>query len=182
MVDSEYDYLLRIIIVGDTNVGKSSLMTRFEKNVFYPDDWNLFPSSFMNKYEQFDDCFVRMMIWDGSKARRYNDLPTVGFLDKEIIMLVFDLSSRETFNHVDLWHTKAQKNTQKSTVFVLIGNKNDLPREVSDAEARQKARMMSVTYVETSAKTGENIHTAFRINTEEAIQNIRRNYDKLIKK
>ncbi|CAG9318004.1 unnamed protein product [Blepharisma stoltei] len=104
------------------------------------------------------------------------------YKNKDIAIIVFDLSNRETFEHVDYWFSRAKNFAAKETVFALLGNKKDLVREISEEEAREKAEKWAAIYMEVSALTGENINDVFRNTSEEVVWNIRRNYSKITEK
>ncbi|CAG9318006.1 unnamed protein product [Blepharisma stoltei] len=102
--------------------------------------------------------------------------------NKDIVIIVFDLSNRKTFEHADYWFSRAKNFAAKETVFALLGNKKDLMREISEEEAREKAEKWAAIYMEVSALTGENINDVFRNTSEEAAWNIRKNYSKITEK
>ncbi|CAG9318009.1 unnamed protein product [Blepharisma stoltei] len=181
MVDSEYDYLANILVIGDMHVGKACLLIRFVNNVFFPDHWDWPERSFVEKFEHFYEFSVKVTIWKGKGIERIATFWPMSYKNKEIIIIVFDLSRRSTFDSIDYWVAQTKNYASKDTNFLLIGNKTDLEREVGYQEAWKKALMLGMLYVETSAKYGHQVNYAFRSCLESLVWRIRHNYDKLVK-
>ena len=162
---------ITLILIGDTNVGKTCFFTRFNKNIF--------PDSFLStigmdkyiKFFKYKDEQYKIIIWDTAGQDRFKSLPKKYYQNADGILIFFDVSSKESFNDVALWmneinnntgfgdleEKKAEKVDNKILVY-LIGNKIDLlNRKVSKEEAEEKATFYGIKYFEISCKLNMNL-------------------------
>eukprot|EP00035_Acanthoeca_spectabilis_P031850 m.16007 g.16007 ORF g.16007 m.16007 type:complete len:284 (+) comp4996_c0_seq1:234-1085(+) len=154
-------YLFKILLLGDSGVGKTSLDTQFH--------WQYFPVStctlgvgFKCRDVDVDGSIIRLQVWDTSGQERFQSLGTAFFRGADGVMFVFDLTSKDTLENIAHWRHELAVNTTNAIPAVLVGNKSDLPsREVSAMEAQQLATSLTIPYIETSAKLNTNVDLAF---------------------
>ena len=162
-LEQQYDFLFKILLVGNSSVGKSSLFLRFVDDV-----WNdvFVPTigvDFKIKTLKINEQNVKLQIWDTAGQERFRTIISSYYKGAQGILLVFDLTEKESFESLNNWLIEIEKNANKNVIKLLIGNKNDLEdkRVVSYNEAKDFADSNGLKYVETSAKTNNNVTEAF---------------------
>ncbi len=160
-------YAYKLILGGDGGVGKTSMVYRFVDNVFKSDYKATIGTAITKKECQFEGLKskVRFVIWDLAGQVQFRRVRQAYLADSEAGILVFDLTRHKTFENVRSWYKELKENSPQDLFLILVGNKCDLElsREVSREEAEQLAQELGLTYMETSAKTGENVNDAFRM-------------------
>eukprot|EP00049_Salpingoeca_infusionum_P018728 m.358535 g.358535 ORF g.358535 m.358535 type:complete len:200 (+) comp18169_c0_seq1:257-856(+) len=159
--------LMKVVILGDGGVGKSSLMQRFVHESFNAGGYHTIGVEFMDKEVPVDGVAVKLQIWDTAGQERFKALRTPFYRGSDCCMLTFDLTDQVTFNNLDHWRSEflhyADVSSPETFPFIVVGNKADVDGRVvakEDAEAWcHKAG--GVPYVETSAKTAQNVESAF---------------------
>ena len=152
------DLLIKIVIVGECSVGKSNLLLRYTQNLYNDSTRSTIATEFHISNTSFNGQNVRVQFWDTAGQERYRSLIPSFFTRCDGAILVFDVTSKETFLKLGEWVEMVSEKTAKETKLLIIGNKTDLvsKREVSTDEARQFAEKLNVFYWETSAKENEN--------------------------
>ncbi|MFX1256430.1 MAG: GTP-binding protein [Promethearchaeota archaeon] len=172
MESKEYAY--KLILGGDGAVGKTSMVHRFVEDSFQTDYKSTIGTSIMKKECEFEglNSKVRFVIWDLAGQSQFKRVRQSYVANAEAGILVFDVTRKETFENIKLWHEDILKVTE-GIAFILVGNKIDLENErvVSKAEGEELAQKLGLSYIETSAKTGENIEEAFRMLALQIIKN-----------
>ena len=160
---SNFHYLMKFIIVGDVSVGKSCILKRFESDEFQFTSAPTMGIEFVRKPVQIDNNQIMIQIWDTSGEEKMFSMTASYFKNTCGVLLVFDVTRKETFEHLKLWLKKIGDNANPTCRKILIGNKVDLDfqRIVSKQEAETFAKQNGLTYIETSAKTSKNIFEAF---------------------
>uniref|UniRef100_A0A667XYN4 RAB39a, member RAS oncogene family-like n=1 Tax=Myripristis murdjan TaxID=586833 RepID=A0A667XYN4_9TELE len=143
-----WQYQFRIIMLGDSTVGKSSLLKRYTEDMFL---------------ESINETF-----WDTAGQERFRSVTRSYYRNSVGGLLVFDLTNQASFDHIKEWHAEVCDRVQPhKVVFILVGHKSDLATEgqraVSRAEAETLAGQLGTLYVEASSKTGENVQEAFEL-------------------
>ena len=165
MVDKkDYNYLFKILILGDSFVGKTNMLKRFLHDEFDMNTKETVGVEFGSKNFIMDEKdIVRAQIWDTAGQERYRSVTKAYYKGAKGALLVYDISRRNTFENIDNWLIDLRTNGDKDILIILIGNKCDLidKREVSVEEAQTKAEQYNIAYMETSAKNGDNIIKAF---------------------
>ncbi|KAL8269997.1 hypothetical protein Esti_006097 [Eimeria stiedai] len=158
----------KLVLLGDTSVGKSCLVVRFAKDEFYEYQESTIGAAFMTQSVDLGDCIVKFEIWDTAGQERYRSLAPMYYRQASRVyaaaVIVYDTTSRESFEGAKSWVAELQAISDKSSlVMALAGNKTDLAadRVVKTQEAQQFAEEQGIFFLETSAKTGKNVNELF---------------------
>ncbi|MFX1496865.1 MAG: GTP-binding protein [Promethearchaeota archaeon] len=159
------EYAFKLILGGDGNVGKTSMVHRFVENTFASDYKSTIGTSIMKKECNFEglQSIVRFTIWDLAGQAQFKRVRLSYLANAKAGILVFDVTSKTSFENLENWFNEIIKSSP-SVSLILVGNKIDLEDErvISTAEGERMAKKLNLSYIETSAKTGENINDAFR--------------------
>jgi len=174
-----YAYLFKYIIIGDTGVGKSCLLLQFTDKRFRSDHDLTIGVEFGARLITIDNKQIKLQIWDTAGQESFRSITRSYYRGASGALLVYDISRRDTFNHVTRWLEEARANASANLVIMLIGNKCDLERrEVSYEEGDKFARENGLIFRETSAKTAQNVEEAFIQTARKIYENIQNNvYD-----
>lgn len=161
--------LLKVIILGDSGVGKTSLMNQYVNKKFDNRYKATIGADFLTKELEVEGTLVTLQIWDTAGQERFQSLGSAFYRGADACILVFDLTSQESFQHLTSWHDEFIIQAGQNKDFVLIGNKNDLEdkRLVSQKGALAWCTKHSqddenpIPYFETSAKEDLNVQQAF---------------------
>lgn len=158
-----YDFLVKFLMIGDTSVGKTNLVSRFICDDFSEHQNPTLGVDFMTKVIEVHGKKIRAQIWDTAGQEKYKSITKSYYVNSKIALVVFDLTEEKTFKSVDRWIKDLREVTGKKVEIALIGNKLDLHeyRQVSYEAGKEKAKQLNTEYFETSAKTGENVVTPF---------------------
>ena len=162
------DVLFKILLIGDSGVGKTSVKLRYTKNVFHEEFLNSIGVDFKSKDLNIDGRKVKLQIWDTAGQERFRTITTSYYRGAHAIVIVFDLTKRETYEHVQKWMNDINRFAKENVLKLIIGNKSDLTNEVkvSYEEVRALASQMKATYFSVSAKKNENINEFFEAATK----------------
>ncbi|KAG2460925.1 RB39A protein, partial [Polypterus senegalus] len=168
-MDMLWQYQFRIILLGDSTVGKSSLLKRFTDGL-YSDvaDPTVGVDFYARSLEIEPGVKIKLQLWDTAGQERFRSITTSYYRNSVGGLLVFDLTNRKTFDHIRDWHREVVEHVKPhKMVFILIGHKSDLTaeRRVFRDEAEKLAATLGVRYVETSAKNNSNVDRAFELLT-----------------
>ena len=162
------DVLFKILLIGDSGVGKTSLIMRYTKNLFNEDYLNSIGVDFKSKDLYIEEKKIKLQIWDTAGQERFRTITSSYYRGAHAIAVVFDLTKRQSYDHVKRWMEDINKYAKENVLKFLIGNKADLKNEiqVSYEEARALASQMKTTYFSVSAKKNENINEFFETATK----------------
>ena len=162
-LDTEYDYLFKSILVGDSYVGKTNILSKYIKNEFNQNTKSTVGVEFGTKILKIEDKIIKAQVWDTAGQERYKSITSAYYKGAKGAFIVYDITNRETFESVDKWIQDLNMNSDKNITLLLIGNKKDLEdkRDVTKEEGEEKAKSFGLAFLETSALTGENIDKVF---------------------
>ncbi|XP_055356585.1 ras-related protein Rab-2A [Paramacrobiotus metropolitanus] len=169
-----YAYLFKYIIIGDTGVGKSCLLLQFTDKRFQPVHDLTIGVEFGARMITIAGKQIKLQIWDTAGQESFRSITRSYYRGAAGALLVYDITRRDTFDHLTNWLEDARQHSSSNMVIMLIGNKCDLEsrREVKREEGEAFAREHGMIFMEASAKTAQNVEEAF-INTAKEI------YDKI---
>ncbi|EAY14610.1 small GTP-binding protein, putative [Trichomonas vaginalis G3] len=152
--------LLKILVIGESAVGKSALLLRYIDNVFTQTFMTTIGVDFKNKVIDIDGNKVKLQIWDTAGQEKFRAITKAYYRGAHGILVVFDISNVESFHRTSAW-LDSIKNENCDIEVLLIGNKADLERAVSKEEAEGLAEKYDIPYFETSAKEDKGVTEAF---------------------
>lgn len=167
--DDAYDYLFKVVLIGDSGVGKSNLIGRFVKGEFSLEMKTTIGVEFATKTIEAEGKRIKAQIWDTAGQERYRAITTAYYRGALGALLVYDISKRETFVSVERWLSELKEHADQKIVVMLVGNKSDLRhlRRVEKEEAMAFAERHDLAFIETSALDSTGVEVAFhRILTE----------------
>lgn len=162
--DEEYDYLFKVVLIGDSGVGKSNLLSRFTRNEFNLESKSTIGVEFATKSINVDGKVVKAQIWDTAGQERYRAITSAYYRGAVGALLVYDISKHITFENVERWLKELRDHAEPNIVVMLVGNKSDLRhrRTVPTEEAMAFAENNSLAFIETSALDSTGVEEAFR--------------------
>mmetsp|Transcript_36933 Transcript_36933/g.63776 ORF Transcript_36933/g.63776 Transcript_36933/m.63776 type:complete len:205 (-) Transcript_36933:148-762(-) len=167
----DYDHLFKLVLIGDSGVGKSCLLLRFADNAFTESYISTIGVDFRFRTVKVDKNTVKLQIWDTAGQERFRTITSAYYRGADGIIMVYDVTSQDSFNHVADWLTEVNRYASEGTCKLLVGNKSDREdRTVSSEEASAYAEKLKIPFLETSAKNAENVETAFLTMASELIK------------
>lgn len=170
------DYIFKIIVIGDSGVGKSSLTVRLSEDVFYKDYASTIAIDFRMHQMSYMDKRVRLQIWDTAGQERFQSVATAFYRGANGVLLCFDLTHRPSFVHLDQWMDRVKQQALPGIPCLLVGCKSDearSSRQVTREEAVAWAQQHNMSFIETSAKEKENVQTAFQQITKSIFEDMK---------
>lgn len=158
----DYDHLFKLVLIGDSSVGKSCLLLRFADDAFTESYISTIGVDFRFRSVNIGDKVVKLQIWDTAGQERFRTITSAYYRGADGIVLVYDVTNPESFNHIQDWLNEVKRYANENTCMLLIGNKNDrTDKHVETAEGKKFAESLGMPFLETSAKTAENVEDAF---------------------
>ncbi|KAJ0984050.1 hypothetical protein J5N97_002406 [Dioscorea zingiberensis] len=163
-VDHEYDYLFKIVLIGDSGVGKSNILSRFTRNEFCLESKSTIGVEFATRTLQIEGKTVKAQIWDTAGQERYRAITSAYYRGAVGALLVYDITKRQTFDNVQRWLRELRDHADSNIVIMMAGNKSDLKhlRSVQEEDAQEFAEKEGLSFLETSALEAHNIEKAFQ--------------------
>ncbi|XP_043958510.1 ras-related protein Rab-37-like [Gambusia affinis] len=158
------DLVHKTILVGDSGVGKTSLLVQFDQGKFIPGSFSATVGiGFTNKEVTVDNVKVQLQIWDTAGQERFRSVTHAYYRDAHALLLLYDITNKSSFDNIRAWLTEIHEYAHTDVVIMLLGNKADMSgeRAIRREEGERLAREYSVPFMETSAKTGVNVELAF---------------------
>ena len=176
-MSQEYDFLMKLILVGDSGVGKTNILSKYLKNNFDPDSKATVGVEFGTKNIEIDNKKIKVQIWDTAGQERYKSITSTYYKGAKGAFIVYDITRKSTFDNIDKWIGDLKNNGDENMIVYLVGNKSDLNdmREVRKDEAMTKSEKYNIAFSETSALYGDNIHKIFQDLMEKVYINFYRN-------
>jgi len=173
-----FDYLLKYIIIGDAAVGKSNLLLRYVHGQFKPEYQLTIGVEFGAKNIEISSKIFRIQIWDTAGQENFRSITRAYYKNSVCALVVYDISSRDSFNNVMSWIEDCKNQSPKTIFIVLVGNKSDLDdkRQVSYEEGKELAEKNELLFFESSAKEGINVDEIFVNSAKEIAKKIEQGY------
>ncbi|XP_053643519.2 ras-related protein Rab-39B [Cherax quadricarinatus] len=176
MVEPIFDYQFRLILIGDSTVGKSSLLKYFTDGKFFEiSDPTVGVDFFARLIEVRDGTRIKLQLWDTAGQERFRSITRTYYRNSVGALVVFDVCNKKSLEHVPMWIMEAKRHIEPhKSVFILVGTKIDMDdeREVRIEDALALAKFYNISYVETSSMKGINVEEAFRTITQEVYDKI----------
>ncbi|KAI3629697.1 hypothetical protein MIR68_011634 [Amoeboaphelidium protococcarum] len=162
--DDEYDYLFKVVLIGDSGVGKSNLLSRFTRNEFNLESKSTIGVEFATRSIQVDGKTIKAQIWDTAGQERYRAITSAYYRGAVGALLVYDISKHQTYENVSRWLKELRDHADANIVIMLVGNKSDLRhlRAVTTEEAKTFATENGLNFIETSALDASNVELSFQ--------------------
>ena len=175
-----YDMIFKIVLIGDTSVGKTNILSKYLSNEFDPDSKATVGVEFGTKDFKIGNNIVKVQIWDTAGQERYRSITNAYYKGAKGSLLVYDITNPKTFESLDKWISDLKTNAEEKISIVLIGNKTDLEdqRKITTEQGKEKAEFYKLAFMETSALNGNNIEKAFN----ELITDVYKNHHELFEK
>ncbi|CAH8296741.1 unnamed protein product [Eruca vesicaria subsp. sativa] len=163
-VEQDYDYLFKIVLIGDSGVGKSNILSRFTRNEFCLESKSTIGVEFATKTLQVEGKTVKAQIWDTAGQERYRAITSAYYRGAVGAFLVYDITKRQTFDNVLRWLRELRDHADSNIVIMMAGNKSDLNhlRSVAEEDGRSLAETEGLSFLETSALEATNVDKAFQ--------------------
>ncbi|KAJ4753361.1 Ras-related protein Rab-11A [Rhynchospora pubera] len=158
------DYVFKVVLIGDSAVGKSQILNRFARNEFLLDSKATIGVEFQTRTLVIQHKSVKAQIWDTAGQERYRAVTSAYYRGAVGALLVYDVTKRPTFEHIPRWLDELRAHADRNIVIMLVGNKIDLQdqRAVTTEEAKEFAQKEGLFFLETSALQATNVETAFQ--------------------
>ena len=175
-----YDMIFKVVLIGDTSVGKTNILSKYLSNEFDPDSKATVGVEFGTRDFKIENNTVKVQIWDTAGQERYRSITNAYYKGAKGSLLVYDITNPKTFENVDKWLSDLKTNAEEKISVVLVGNKTDLEaeRKISIEQGKEKAELFKLAFIETSALNGNNIEKAFN----ELISDVYKNHHELFEK
>ena len=161
--DDQYDFIFKIVLIGDSGVGKTNILSRYLTDKFSSTTQPTVGVEFGSKIVKKGEKLIKLQIWDTAGQERYKSITSAYYKGAKGAFVVYDISRKGTFDNVDKWINELKNNGSEDVFILLVGNKSDLndQREISEEEVKKKAEVYNIAFCETSALKGNNIEFAF---------------------
>ena len=166
MASHKYDFLFKLLIIGESGVGKTCLLLRFTDDSFTANHLTTIGIDFKIKIINIENKIIKLQIWDTAGQERFRTITTSYYKGAHAIVIVFDITDKDSFEHVKVWMQDIDKFAKQGVMRILVGNKCDLEhqRAVTKDQGNEMALKYGIKYIETSAKDTINIEELF-VNT-----------------
>ncbi|KAH9750653.1 ras-related protein RABA2a [Citrus sinensis] len=173
--DEEYDYLFKVVLIGDSGVGKSNLLSRFTRNEFCLESKSTIGVEFATRTLQVEGRTIKAQIWDTAGQERYRAITSAYYRGALGALLVYDVTKPTTFENVSRWLKELRDHADSNIVIMMIGNKTDLKhlRAVATEDAQSYAEREGLSFIETSALEAINVEKKSLSSGEPAPSNIK---------
>ncbi|KAJ8273603.1 hypothetical protein GJAV_G00103490 [Gymnothorax javanicus] len=161
--DEAFNFVFKVVLIGESGVGKSNLLSRFTKNEFNHDSRTTIGVEFSTRTVQLDTLTIKAQIWDTAGLERYRAITSAYYRGAVGALLVYDITKHLTYESVERWLKELYDHADQHIVVMLVGNKTDLEsvRTVPTEEAKDFAEKNNLLFMETSALDSTNVENAF---------------------
>lgn len=163
VMNSEYDYLFKLLLIGDSGVGKSCLLLRFAEDTYTQDYISTIGVDFKIRTIELDGKTIKLQIWDTAGQERFRTITSSYYRGAHGIIIVYDVTDQESFNNVNQWLQEIDRYATGGVMKLLVGNKSDLKdkKVVDYTVAKEFADALEIPLIETSALDSTNVEQAF---------------------
>ena len=157
-------YIIKILTLGDTSVGKSSIVLRFTEEKFDDNQFSTIGIDFKTKFIKRGDSSIKVLIWDTAGQEKFQNIARQYYKGANGVLLIYDIGNRKSFQRIDFWLKELKDNNRLEELFIcLVGNKIDMEdkREINREEGEKYAKDNNIIFFEVSAKTGDGINLLF---------------------
>ena len=157
-MEESVDCIMKIVLIGDSAVGKTNILLRYTKDDFHSHTKPTIGTDFASKVINLNGLTVKVQFWDTAGQEKYKSLSSSYYREAHGVILIYDITKRETFEHCDRWLSDLEANATGSYEVLLVGNKLDLvsKRQVLKEEAENFAKARKMKFMEVSAKENKN--------------------------
>lgn len=161
--DEQYDFIWKVVLVGDSGVGKTNLLSRFTRNEFNAESKSTIGVEFATRNVQIKGKTVRAQIWDTAGQERYRAITSVYYRGAVGALVVYDITKTLSFENLDKWLNELKEHADPYCCIMIVGNKSDLKhlRAVETEDGRLLAEKSNFSFIETSALDSSNVAEAF---------------------
>ncbi|CAM9652431.1 unnamed protein product [Heterosigma akashiwo] len=176
MAKRDYDHLFKLVLIGDSGVGKSCLLLRFADDAFTESYISTIGVDFRFKTVKIDKKTVKLQIWDTAGQERFRTITSAYYRGADGIIMVYDVMNKESFEHVSAWLSEVNRYANEGTCKLLVGNKSDRAEEAPDArqvaaeEAKKYADDLGIPFMKPAQKSASNVEEAFLTMASQLIQ------------
>ena len=160
-----YDDLFKLVIIGDSGVGKSCILLRFADDTFTENYYSTIGVDFRFKCVDIGERKFKMQIWDTAGQERFKTVKSAYYRGADGIIIVFDQTDKESYNNIQHWIEDISRYSTDEPAKIIIANKNDMAEEkkiVKNEDINELEKKTGLEVIKTSAKTGDNVEYAFK--------------------
>ena len=184
--EEHIDFKVKIMFIGNSSVGKTSIIKRYSKNIFSTSYISTLGIDFESKNINIDNKTINLQIWDTAGQEKYKVLSKNYYNNSNAFIIVYDITNLESFESVMNWIDQIKENAPENVKSILLGNKSDLEekRKISEEEGKNLAKKININFYETSAQNGANIEKAIDNLVKDVINDenfIKENTPKLVR-
>jgi len=174
--NGEYDLLYKIILIGDSGVGKSSILLRYIDNCFTDSFISTIGVDFKISTMEMDGKIIKLQIWDTAGQERFRTITSSYYRGAHAIIIAYDVTEHESFNNIEtIWIPEIRRNSRDDAKIFLVGTKTDKDRVISQEEGTQMAKKYNITHHNVSSKNNEGIVKLFN----DIVYNLNKDYDNI---
>jgi len=162
-MNPEYDYLFKLLVIGDSGVGKSCLLLRFADDIYSETYISTIGVDFKIKTIDIGGKTVKLQIWDTAGQEKFRTITSTYYRGAHGIAIVYDVTDLTSFNHLNMWLQEIERSAKDSVSKIIIGNKSDMTskRVIEMSTGKEFADKLGIPFLETSAKNSTNVEQAF---------------------
>lgn len=177
LINMNYDYIFKVVIIGDSNTGKTSLINRYVNNYYSDETISTIGVDFKLQSFNLGNKHIKLQLWDTAGQERFKSLTTSYYRSADGIIILFDITNRTSFENIKIWLNEVNKYNNEA-VILLVSTKSDmeLKRVISNQEITELCTLYKLPHIETSSKLNINIEKVF-LNLSQLMINAKINID-----